>query len=160
MEPDDAPWLNLSPEEIQKLRSKKQELTEYGKQKLRELMNDGKLRFYDKGKETFAVEDPYCGGCKSPETQLHIKEMTHEEMLEEAARREAIVAKVSDEDLEKVMDAAARQELAKKSFEELTREERIKLALEEVDWIVIGGQDGEEFYGSIQFIRKVLKSLA
>ena len=89
--------------------------------------------------------------------------MTHEEMLEIAAQREAanevIVAKVSDEDFEKVMDAAARQELAKKSFEELTREERIKLALEEVDWIVIGGQDGEEFYGSIQFIRKVLKSL-
>ena len=100
-------------------------------------MTDGKLRFYDKGKETFAVEDPYWGGCKSPETQLHIKEMTHEEMLEEAERRE----------------------LAKKSFEELTREERIKLALEEVDWIVIGGQDGEEFYGSIQFLRKVLKSL-
>ena len=122
-------------------------------------MTDNKLRFYDKGKETFAVEDPYWGGVQSPETQLHIKEMTHEEMLEEAAKREAIVAKVSDEDLEKVMDAAARQELAKKSFEELTREERIKLALEEVDWIVIGGQDGEEFYGSIQFIRKVLKSL-
>ena len=122
-------------------------------------MTDNKLRFYDKGKETFAVEDPYWGGVQSPETQLHIKEMTHEEMLEEAARREAIVAKVSDEDLEKVMDAAARQELAKKSFEELTREERIKLALEEVDWIVIGGQDGEEFYNSIQFIRKVLRSL-
>ena len=89
--------------------------------------------------------------------------MTHEEMLEVAAQREAanevIVAKVSDEDFEKVMDAAARQELAKKSFEDLTRDERIKLALEEVDWIVIGGQDGEEFYGSIQFIRKVLKSL-
>ena len=193
---------NLSPEEVQELRSKKHELTEYGKQKIRELMNDGKLRFYDKGKETFAVEDPYWGGGQSPETQLHIKEMTHEEMLEEAARREkenqvldiaknlmeenkafealdklydensdalkqlaeierneAIVAKVSDEDLEKVMDAAARQELAKKSFEELTRDERIKLALEEVDWIVIGGQDGEEFYGSIQFLRKVLRSL-
>ena len=85
--------------------------------------------------------------------------MTHEEMLEEAAKREAIVAKVSDEDLEKVMDAAARQELAKKSFEELTKDEKIKLALEEIDWIVIGGQDGEEFYGSIQFIRKVLRSL-
>ena len=54
---------------------------------------------------------------------------------------------------------AERQKLAKKSFEELTREEKIKLALEEVDWIVIGGQDGQEFYGSIQFIRKVLKSL-
>ena len=85
--------------------------------------------------------------------------MTHEEMMEEAARREAIVAKVSDEDFQKVMDAAERQELAKKSFEDLTREERIKLALEEVDWIVIGGQDGQEFYGSIKFIRKVLKSL-
>jgi hypothetical protein len=24
---------------------------------------------------------------------------------------------------------------------------------------VIGGQDGEEFYGSIQFLRKVLRSL-
>ena len=90
------------------------------------------------------------------------KDLTHEEILEIAAEREAandvIVAKVSDEDLEKVMDAAVRQELAKKSFEDLTREERIKLALEEVDWIVIGGQDGQEFYGSIQFIRKVLKS--
>jgi hypothetical protein len=63
--------------------------------------------------------------------------MTHEEMLEEAERRE----------------------LASKSFEELTKDEKIKLALEEVDWIVIGGQDGEEFYGSIQFIRKVLRSL-
>lgn len=89
--------------------------------------------------------------------------MSHEEMLEVAAQREAanevIIAKVSDEDLEKVMDAATRQELANKPFEELTREERIKLALEEVDWIVIGGQDGQEFYGSIQFIRKVLRSL-
>jgi hypothetical protein len=134
---DDMPWVDLTPEEVQELRTKKQELTEYGKQKIRELMSDGKLRLYDKGKETFAVEDPYWGGCKSPETQLHIKEMTHEEMLQIAERRELI----------------------NEALEELTREERIKLALEEVDWIVIGGQDGEEFYGSIQFIRKVLKSL-
>jgi len=88
--------------------------------------------------------------------------MTHEEMLEIAAQREAdnevIVAKVSDEDLEKVMDAAARQELAKKSFEELTRDEKIKLALEEVVWIGIGGQDSEEFYNSIKFIKDVLES--
>jgi len=63
--------------------------------------------------------------------------MTHEEMLEEAARRE----------------------LANKTFDELTKDEKIKLALEEVDWIVIGGQDGEEYYNSIQFIRRVLKSL-
>lgn len=64
-------------------------------------------------------------------------DMTHEEMLEEAARREA----------------------ANKSFEEHTKEELIDLALEEIDWIVIGGQDGEEFYNSIQFIRRVLRSL-
>ena len=89
--------------------------------------------------------------------------LTHEEMLSIAAQREAenevIVAKVSDEDYQKVLSEAARQQLAKKSFEELTKEERIQLALEEVDWIVIGGQDGEEFYNSIQFIRKVLRSL-
>ena len=33
------PWVDLTPEEIQELRSKKHELTEYGKQKIRELMN-------------------------------------------------------------------------------------------------------------------------
>ena len=83
-------------------------------------------------------------------------------LFEEAAQREAanevIVAKVSEEDYEKVIDAAARQELAKKPFKDLTEQERIKLALEELDWILIGGQDGEEFYNSIQFIRRVLKS--
>jgi hypothetical protein len=57
------------------------------------------------------------------------------------------------------LEEAERRELANKSFEELTKDEKIKLALEEVDWIVIGGQDGEEFYNSIQFIRKVLRSL-
>ena len=86
-----------------------------------------------------------------------------DEMFEEAERREVankvITAKVSDEDYQKILSEAERQELAKKSFEELTKDEKIKLALEEVDWIVIGGQDGQEFYGSIQFIRKVLKSL-
>lgn len=37
---DDAPWLNLSPKEVQELRSKKQELTEYGREKLRKLMTE------------------------------------------------------------------------------------------------------------------------
>ena len=87
--------------------------------------------------------------------------MTHEEMIEIAKQREeanAIVAKVSGEDYEKVIDAAERQRLSKKPFKDLTDQERIQLALEELDWIVIGGQDGEEFYNSIQFIRRVLKS--
>jgi len=36
---DDMPWVDLTPEEIQELRKNKQELTEYGKQKIRELMD-------------------------------------------------------------------------------------------------------------------------
>jgi hypothetical protein len=39
-EPDDAPWLNLSQEEINQLRYNKQELTEYGREKIRELMEE------------------------------------------------------------------------------------------------------------------------
>jgi len=38
--PDDAPWLNLSREEVEELRNKKHELTEYGKQRLKELMGN------------------------------------------------------------------------------------------------------------------------
>ena len=165
---EDMPWvIGLTDEEVQELRTKKQELTEYGKEKIRELMNDGKLRFYDKGKETFAIEDPYYGKFQTPETQLHIKEMTHEEMLEEAARREKeekvldIARNIMEEHKEAFQHLAAieRKEFAEKDFEDLTREQKIQLALEEIDWIVIGGQDGEEFYGSIQFLRKVLRSL-
>ena len=37
-EPDDAPWLNLTQEEINQLRYNKQELTKYGKEKIRALM--------------------------------------------------------------------------------------------------------------------------
>ena len=48
---EDMPWVNLTQEEVDELRNKKHELTEYGKQRLREMM-------------------------------------THEEMLEEAERRE------------------------------------------------------------------------
>ena len=125
------PWvIGLTDEEVQELRSKKQELTQYGKDKIRELM-------------------------------------THEEMLEEAARREKenqvldIAKNIMEENKEAFQHLAAieRKEFAEKDFEDLTREQKIQLALEEIDWIVIGGQDGEEFYGSIQFLRKVLRSL-
>jgi len=37
-EPDDAPWLNLSQEEINQLRYNKQKLTNYGREKLRTLI--------------------------------------------------------------------------------------------------------------------------
>jgi hypothetical protein len=38
--PDDMVWVNLSQKEIEELRNKKHELTEYGKQRLRELMRN------------------------------------------------------------------------------------------------------------------------
>ena len=38
--PDDMVWVNLTQEEVEELRNKKHELTEYGKQKLRELMKN------------------------------------------------------------------------------------------------------------------------
>ncbi len=75
--PDDMPWVNLTQEEVEELRNKKHELTEYGKQKLRELM-DKDLIFKTNGKETsrmtgqFTLEDLTIG-TKAPETKLEIK---------------------------------------------------------------------------------------
>ena len=151
---DDMPWVDLTPEEVQELRTKKQQLTEYGKQKIRELMNDGKLRFYDKGKETFAVEDPYWGGCKSPETQLHIKKMTHEEMFSVAAQREA--ENKALEALDKLYDENGE---ALQQLSVIERQELINEALEELNAIVLGGQNTREFYLSVSHIRNVLERL-
>ena len=39
-EPDDAPWLNLTPQEVEKLRYDKQNLTEYGKEKFQQLIEE------------------------------------------------------------------------------------------------------------------------
>ncbi len=36
------PWVNLTQEEVEELRNKKHELTEYGKQRLKELMRNQK----------------------------------------------------------------------------------------------------------------------
>jgi hypothetical protein len=38
--PDDAPWLNLSKEEVEELRQSKKGLTNYGREKLQELMKN------------------------------------------------------------------------------------------------------------------------
>lgn len=37
---EDMPWVNLTQEEVEELRKSKKQLTEYGKEKLRELMKD------------------------------------------------------------------------------------------------------------------------
>jgi len=59
---------------------------------------------------------------------------------------------------EEMLAIAERRELANKTFSELTKDEKIKLALEELAAIVMGGQDGEEYYNSIKFIKDVLES--
>jgi len=92
---DEMPWVNLTQEEVDELRNKKHELTEYGKQKLKELMNDNP---------------------------------THEEMLEEAARREAENKALAalDELYEKHGDAMVRlAEIEKEQWEQDQRGNRI-----------------------------------
>ena len=37
---EDMPWVNLTQEEVEELRNKKHELTEYGKQRLKDLMGN------------------------------------------------------------------------------------------------------------------------
>ncbi len=88
---EDMPWVNLTQEEVEELRNKKHELTEYGKQRLKELMNNNP---------------------------------THEEMLEEAERREAENKALAalDELYEKHGDAMLK--LADIEKEEWERKER------------------------------------
>ena len=110
---EDMPWVNLTQEEVEELRNKKHELTEYGKQKLREMM-------------------------------------THEEMLEEAERREKLNAGFKQD---------ADGNWYRPTLQELTRNERIELAEKEIAYIVMGGQDGREYANSIAFVLQVLDSL-
>ena len=69
--PDDLPYLNLSQSELDELRKSKKELTEYGKEKLRKLIYKEDMR-----KMEDATKD------------LVLENLTHEEMIEEAERRE------------------------------------------------------------------------
>jgi len=82
---NDMPWVNLTQEEVDELRNKKHELTEYGKQKLKQMM-------------------------------------THEEMLEEAERREK-----ENQVLQIAKDAMEKYDGA---FKELARIERAERILE------------------------------
>ena len=89
------------------------------------------------GKETFRLSSGFALGTKVPETKLDIKmtdeQLTHEEMLEIAAEREA----------------------ANKP----TRNERIDLAVKELGYMLMGGQDMREYASSVAFIMDVLESL-
>ncbi len=123
---DDMVWVNLTQEEIEELRNKKHELTEYGKQKLRELMNKD-LIFYTNGKETSRMLAPTLEtltlGTKTPETKLEIK-MT-----------EPIEAKVSEEDFNKIVDAFNNpQPYPDEMFEEAERREAANRELAKEEW--------------------------
>ena len=78
------------------------------------------------------------------------KELTHEEMLEEAERREKLNSGFKQD---------ADGNWYRPTLQELTRNERITLAEKEIAYIVMGGQDGREYANSIAFILQVLDSL-
>ena len=130
---EDMPWVNLTQEEVEELRNKKHELTDYGKQRLKELIYKQDMK---------KMEDAA--------KNLVLKNLTHEEMLEEAERREKLNAGFKqDQD----------GNWYRPTLQELTRNERITLAEKEIAYIVMGGQDGREYANSIAFILQVLDSL-
>jgi hypothetical protein len=155
---NDMPWVNLTQEEVEELRNKKHELTEYGKEKLRKLMNKD-LIFYTNGKETSRMPSPTLEtltlGTKAPEIKLEIEktmdcEPYPDEMFEEAERREKLNAGFKQD---------ADGNWYRPTLQELTRNERIELAEKEIAYMVMGGQDGREYANSIAFILQVLDSL-
>jgi hypothetical protein len=105
----------LNPEEVEELRNKKHELTEYGKEQLRKLMNKepitAKVSEEDYQKVLDAIKE---------------KELTHEEMLEIAEKREAENKSLAalDELYEKHGDAMLK--LAEIEKDEWEREQREK----------------------------------
>jgi hypothetical protein len=104
---EDMPWVDLTQEEVEELRNKKHELTEYGKQRLRELIYK-----QDMQKMEDAAKD------------LVLENLTHEEMLEIAEKREAENKALAalDELYEKHGDAMLK--LAEIEKEEWERKER------------------------------------
>jgi hypothetical protein len=62
----------LNPEEVEELRKQKHELTEYGKEKLRKLIYEQDIKKMEEAAKDLVFEN-----------------LTHEKMLEEAAKREA-----------------------------------------------------------------------
>jgi hypothetical protein len=108
---EDMPWVNLTQQEVEELRNKKYELTEYGKQRLKELIYKQDMK-----KMEDAAKD------------LVLENLTHEQMLEEAERREAENKALAalDELYEKHGDAMLKlAEIEKDEWELEQRERRI-----------------------------------
>jgi hypothetical protein len=90
--PDDMPWVNLSQQEVEELRNKKHELTEYGKNKFQELMNKDAER-----KALEAVEKLYA---ENGDALKRLAEIERQEILDLA--REGMVK--YDEALKELKD--------------------------------------------------------
>ena len=75
---------------------------------------------------------------------------THEEMIEEAEKREKLNAGFKQDE---------NGNWYRPTLQELTRNERIDLAEKEIAYLVMGGQDMKEYVDSISFIMGVLNSL-
>ena len=89
---NDMPWVNLSKEEIEELRTKKHTLTEYGRQQLRKL------------REQIPADDVI--------EELINQKLTDEKKqeLKEMRKNELIRAKVSEEDFQKILNLMNNQE--------------------------------------------------
>lgn len=122
---------HLSQEEIETLRKSKKELTEYGKEKLRKMMNN------------YIPDDDVI------EEMTGVK-LTDEKKRELAEQREKLHAGFRQDE---------NGNWYRPTLQELTRNERIELAEKEIAYIVMGGQDGREYANSIAFILQVLDSL-
>ena len=130
---EDMPWVNLTQEEVDELRNKKHELTEYGRKQIRKMIKNNN----------------YIPDNDTIEEMTNVK-LTHEEMLEIAEEREKLNAGFKKDE---------NGNWYRPTLEELTRNERIELAVNEMRYILWGGQDGEEFGNSVAFVVNVLDSL-
>jgi hypothetical protein len=159
---NDMPWVNLTQEEVEELRNKKHELTEYGKQRLRELMNKNVVidepDWYDEvewGEKDNIMTEPINAKVSEEDFNKIVDLMNNQEpypdeMFEEAERREKLNAGFKQDE---------NGNWYRPTLQELTRNERIELAEKEIAYIVMGGQDGREYANSIAFILQVLDSL-
>jgi hypothetical protein len=129
---EDMPWVNLTQEEVEELRNKKHELTEYGREQLRKLAKEG-ISKYNEALQLMRNQEPY-----------------PDEMFDEAERREKLNAGFKQD---------ADGNWYRPELKDLTRNERIELAEKEIAYMVMGGQDGREYANSIAFILQVLDSL-
>ena len=89
-------------------------------------------------------------GKKKLQELMRNQEPYPDAMFEEAERREKLNAGFKQD---------ADGNWYRPTLQELTRNERIDLAINEMRYILWGGQDGREFGNSVTFIVNVLKSL-